>query len=212
MEAHQEVGAGERPVPTPVRQDRPLSPEAPPANANAGLPAKPPVHLESWELNQDAQFPHTFESSPAPTMMDSTEKDRGGDKGDGSFPQTLPQESQEVVAPVPPLEVPKKQPSPESPTLVTSDTSDEDSEIPDIQDQTAPRFGLDEHHISPNAIKQRAKRMFTKRVDGSMKVSETIFNEWKGKGQARKNLEQIFKSVGYDPDPCVCFRYLRFIF
>ena len=82
----------------------------------------------------------------------------------------------------------------------------EGDEIFEKDDETAPRFGVDQHHLSENAIRQRAKRMFTRRVDGSLRVSETIFNEWKSKGKARKNLEQIFKSVGYDPDPCFVFR------
>lgn len=203
MEEHPEC---DRPVATPVRQDRPSSPNS---QANEGLPAKPSVHLESWELNQDAQPQNTWEPSPAPTLLDSTEKPAGGSRVVGSKPQDLPQKPEKVELPSPTLEVPPTQPSPES---VTPETSDEETEVPDIQDQSAPRFGVGEHHISQNAIKQRAKRIFTKRVDGSMKVSETIFNEWKGKGQARKNLEQIFKSVGYDPDPCVCFQYVPFIF
>lgn len=74
-------------------------------------------------------------------------------------------------------------------------------QVPTFGDDMAPRFDVGEHHISENAIRQRAKRIFTPRVDGSLKVSEAIFNEWKSKGQARRNLEQIFKSVGYDPDP-----------
>lgn len=77
-------------------------------------------------------------------------------------------------------------------------------EVPDMEDQHAPRFGTDEHHLSGNAFRQRTKRIFTPRVDGSLKVSEMIFNEWKGKGSARKSLEQIFKSVGYDVDSSIC--------
>ena len=77
-------------------------------------------------------------------------------------------------------------------------------EVPDIEDQHAPRFETYEHHLSENAIRQRTKRIFTPRVDGSLKVSAKIFNEWKGKGPARKSLEQIFKSVGYDVDSSIC--------
>lgn len=73
-------------------------------------------------------------------------------------------------------------------------------EVPCISDKKAPRFQVGEHHVSENAVRQRAKRMFTKRVDGSMKVTEKIYNEWKGRGQPRKTLEQIFKNCGYDPD------------
>lgn len=202
MEEHPD--GADRPVATPVRQERPSSPNS---QANAGLPAKPPVHLESWELLQDAQPQNTWVSSPVPTLLDSTEKPEGDNRGGCSMPKDSPQKSEKTDVPV----VPATQPSPKQHDE-DSEESDEDSEIPNIDDKNAPRFAVDQHHISQNAIKQRAKRIFTKRVDGSMKVSETIFNEWKGKGKARKNLEQIFKSVGYDPDPCVCFRYVPFIF
>ena len=73
-----------------------------------------------------------------------------------------------------------------------------------VGDATAPKFDVGDHHLSPNAIKQRSKRIFTRRVDGSLKVSEKIYGEWKSKGPARKTLEQIFKQCGYDPDSQLC--------
>ena len=73
-------------------------------------------------------------------------------------------------------------------------------EVPDINNLHAPRFEKGEHHLSPNAIRCRARRIFTPRVDGTKKVSETIFKEWHQKGQPRKNLEDIFKQCGYDPE------------
>lgn len=75
-----------------------------------------------------------------------------------------------------------------------------DDDIPDIANDSAPRFKKGEHHLSENAIRCRARRIFTPRVDGSLKVSETIFAEWRSKGQPRKNLEQIFKQCGYDAE------------
>lgn len=88
---------------------------------------------------------------------------------------------------------------------------DEDS-VPTLGDAAAERFRVDEHHLSPNAIRQRAKRIFTKRVDGSMKVSQQIFDEWKGGGTKKKTLEQIFKSVGYCPEPCLLKALVFFFF
>lgn len=76
---------------------------------------------------------------------------------------------------------------------------DED-DIPDIANESAPRFKKGEHHLSENAIRCRARRIFTPRVDGSLKVSSTIFAEWRSKGQPRKTLEQIFKQCGYDAE------------
>lgn len=74
------------------------------------------------------------------------------------------------------------------------------SEVPDMDNSDAPRFAKHEHHLTPNAIRCRARRIFTPRVDGSKKVSETIFKEWHGRGQPRKDLESIFKQCGYDPE------------
>ena len=88
----------------------------------------------------------------------------------------------------------------ETPTEKGFHQSEKFPEVPCITDKNAPKFKVGEHHVSENAIRQRAKRIFTKRVDGSMKVSETIYNEWKGRGGPRKTLEQIFKNCGYDPD------------
>ena len=78
--------------------------------------------------------------------------------------------------------------------------TDTDSEIPEYGNMNAPKYEKYEHHLSENAIRCRARRIFTPRVDGSKKVSETVFKEWHSKGQPRKNLEQIFKQCGYDPE------------
>ena len=73
-------------------------------------------------------------------------------------------------------------------------------EIPDIKDSKAPRFRPGEPQISAEAIRQRAKRIFMPRRDGSLKVSQEIFREWKSKGKERKTLEEIFKRCGYNSD------------
>lgn len=72
--------------------------------------------------------------------------------------------------------------------------------IPSITDPKAPRPKLGEPHISQEAIRQRAKRIFMPRADGSLKVSQEIFKEWKAKGPDRKNLEEIFKRCGYNAE------------
>lgn len=74
-------------------------------------------------------------------------------------------------------------------------------DIPEISDELAPKFQVGEPQLSPAAIKSRAKRIFTKRADGSKKVSDEIWCDWKSKGPKRKLLEEIFKQCGYDPDP-----------
>lgn len=77
--------------------------------------------------------------------------------------------------------------------------------IPVVGDETAPRPELGQPTLSPNAIRQRASRIFTPRANGSLKVSETIYKEWKAKGKERKTLEQIFAQCGYDPVIWVSF-------
>lgn len=73
-------------------------------------------------------------------------------------------------------------------------------EIPELGDPLAPTSKLGVHDLNSDAVRQRAKRIFTPRADGSLKVSQAIFDEWKSKGKERKNLEMIFKQCGYDPD------------
>ena len=78
--------------------------------------------------------------------------------------------------------------------------------IPDFLDQNAPKPKKGTHTISNDAIRQRANRIFTPRSDGTLKVSKKIFDEWKGKGKARKTLEDIFRQCGYDADPSFEFQ------
>ena len=44
------------------------------------------------------------------------------------------------------------------------------------------------------------RRVMTPRSDGSLKVPQKFVDEWKKKGTARKSLEKILASVGYDTD------------
>ena len=74
-------------------------------------------------------------------------------------------------------------------------------EIPDVSDALAPRPVLGQAHISPEAVRSRSRRIFTKRGDGSKKVSDEIWDEWHSKGPKKRMLEQIFKQCEYDPDP-----------
>ena len=83
-----------------------------------------------------------------------------------------------------------------------------DDEIPDIRDAFAPSFRPSEHHLSDSAIRSRAKRIFTPRVDGSKKVSDEIWNDWKAGGSKRRLLQDIFKQCGYDPETWLIPRFL----
>ena len=81
------------------------------------------------------------------------------------------------------------------------DTLNVNVHVPVIGDETAPKPELGKHHISLNAIRCRTRRIFTRKVDGQAKVSETIFQEWQQGGQGRRTLEEIFKQCGYCADP-----------
>ena len=94
----------------------------------------------------------------------------------------------------------------EAPKIKTAIPEDFDQpnedEVSEFGNAEAPRYSKGEAQLTPNAIRCRAKRIFTPRVDGSKKVSDTIFKEWQQKGAARKNLEEIFKQCGYDAESC----------
>ena len=75
------------------------------------------------------------------------------------------------------------------------------SEIPDRCDHRAPRPSKGEHTLSAEAIRSRAKRIFTPRANGTLKVSRQIYEEWNRRGsKERKNLEAIFRQCGYAPE------------
>ena len=84
------------------------------------------------------------------------------------------------------------------------------NEIPDMDDLSAPKPKVGEPTLSAEAIRSRARRIFTKRANGELKVSKEIFDEWHRKGSERKNLETIFQQCGYSPDWESCIHvYLR---
>ena len=82
-----------------------------------------------------------------------------------------------------------------------ADVDPEALDIPVLGDPSAPKSLVGVHDLNSDAVRQRTKRIFTPRADGSLKVSQAVFDEWKSKGKERKNLEMIFKQCGYDPDP-----------
>ena len=73
-------------------------------------------------------------------------------------------------------------------------------DIPDVNGALAPKPILGQAQISPEAVRSRSRRIFTKRGDGTKKVSEEIWNDWHSKGPKKKLLEDIFKQCGYDAD------------
>ena len=84
----------------------------------------------------------------------------------------------------------------------TAGVPDSKTKIPDVHDTKAPRPTVGVHTLSPEAIRSRARRIFTPRTNGTLKVSEAIFKEWNRKGSVeRKNLEMIFAQCGYSPVP-----------
>ena len=95
---------------------------------------------------------------------------------------------------------PKKSATPEKSQMASPGGEYFEEYIPDIKDRRAGQPKLGQHTLSKAAIRQRANRIFTRRADGSPKVSEKIFAEWHRKGKERTTLENIFRQVGYDPE------------
>ena len=145
----------------------------------------------------------------------------------GSIPTKMDSDEEFIDTRVPPAHLmiqPDRQPEFASPLPTPSDKSQrnfdgtqsvqpvaepfaelglKDDDIPDLSDAFAPRFHPGEHHLSQEAIRSRAKRIFTPRIDGSKKVSDEIWNDWKAKGKRRSLLQDIFKQCGYDPETCL---------
>ena len=82
-----------------------------------------------------------------------------------------------------------------------------DPSIPDRKDGQASKPAPGEVTISPDAMRARARRVFTPRANGTLKVSKEVFDEWqRGPGsKERKNLEMIFQQCGYDPETIIGF-------
>ena len=80
--------------------------------------------------------------------------------------------------------------------------------VPDLHGESAPKPELGKAQISEQAVRMRSQRIFRRRTNGSLKVSEEIFNEWHARGARRDMLEEIFLQVGYDPaaGPSILYR------
>lgn len=126
--------------------------------------------------DEDAQ-PRSFGVAPSPRELEQVDTDEAW----------TPEAAEELpVAPV----------SPKSP-----EPGVDMNKVADIRDQSAPKFKPGEHHLSPNAIRCRAKRIFTPRANGSLKVSQAIYDEWHGGGPGQKTLQSIFRQLGYNAEP-----------
>ena len=72
--------------------------------------------------------------------------------------------------------------------------------IPRLNDVRADRPPRDECSLTPSAIDKRLRRCMAPRVDGSFKVPMRFVHQWRKSGPARKSLEKILASCGYDTD------------
>ena len=100
-------------------------------------------------------------------------------------PEALPETQTKATDPIPPAA---------AAPFVSTDA------IPLLGDKKAPEPPKNEPSLSPSAIDKRMRRVMTPRSDGSLKVPQKFVDEWKKKGTARKSLEKILASVGYDTD------------
>ncbi|CAE7894099.1 unnamed protein product, partial [Symbiodinium necroappetens] len=66
-----------------------------------------------------------------------------------------------------------------------------------MNDPTALKPVVGEPQLSHKAIEMRSQRMFKRRANGSLKVSEVVFKEWHEKGARRTLLETIFRQATF---------------
>ena len=136
-------------------------------------PERPQGFLDDEPPARVWQAPHT-----------ESDKNEAWSEDHRAYEQTQQDEAQDHVLPSTPVPV----------------QASKQAAIPSLQDAKAPRPQLGMPTLSPEAIRSRSKRIFTPRANGSLKVSQAIYDEWHKKGQERKNLEMIFQQCGYDPD------------
>ena len=156
--------------------------------SRSDAPAAPlaPGRGESWSsMSQPPSSPYPGSPSPAHSA-----NAHAGNPGPVKTESPPSHTKRKLNAAAVPLLQAKKSPSQEA--VVTG--------VPDVRDATAPRPKVGQHTLSPEAIRSRARRIFTPRTNGALKVSRDIFAEWHGKGKPRKTLEAIFSQVGYDVD------------
>ena len=70
--------------------------------------------------------------------------------------------------------------------------------IPSLEDKNAERPPDDRPSLTEGAIDRRMRRVFTAKADGTFKVPAKFVEEFRKKGPARKSLEKILASCGYD--------------
>ena len=203
----------------------PVTPHEPAIPVDTVSPSKAIIHPELTSPHvvatqeEDLPTPTVLESTPEPMVieLDSQPETLPGEPVSHKEPETLPGEPvfhkdsiepTQVLSPGTAPAVPASSQGISNEQHATASPSNGDvfDLIPALNDTNAPKPHVGQHDISPEAVKQRAKRIFTPRADGSLKVSQQIFDEWKGKGPRRRNLEMIFKQCGYDPEPSLSFK------
>ena len=187
-----EAGALETQVDTPAGSPQEKSP---PREAQKPAPSTP-VQGKGTPSIFAAE---TIEESPRPGNSDATTK--------GSPPPAKPDTALTPNAKLSSSPKPyqlshmarsarKKIPTPKAKALTDEQVADH---VPDLDDLEAPKPQLGQHQVSEQAIRMRSQRSFKKRTNGTLKVSQEVFDEWHARGARRKMLEEIFLQVGYDP-------------
>ena len=141
-------------------------------------------------------------SEPQATLDSVVEVPSPSPRRESSLPDRQPDEP-----PLTPTQHEDEPPAPEeAATLVEGDDEVQEDhgntggeKIYDIKDQSAPKPQVGAHTLTASAIRGRIRRVFTRKMDGSAKVSEAIFQEYQAGGTGKKTLEDIFRRCGYDP-------------
>ena len=143
--------------------------------------------------------PEKPEEAPTPTQEPeaSAQKAEATTQEPEALPEATAKNPEALTQTQAPIPAAKPTAKPTGPTPPTDPHA-----IPVLGDQSAPEPPKDQPSLSPSAIDKRMRRVMNARADGSYKVPSRFVDEWKKRGTARKSLEKILASVGYDPD-CV---------
>ncbi|CAE7288842.1 unnamed protein product [Symbiodinium sp. KB8] len=144
--------------------------------------------------------PEKPEEAPTPTQEPeaSAQKAEATTQEPEALPEATAKNPEALTQTQAPIPAAKPTAKPTGPTPPTDPHA-----IPVLGDQSAPEPPKDQPSLSPSAIDKRMRRVMNARADGSYKVPSRFVDEWKKRGTARKSLEKILASVGYDPEAFV---------
>ena len=158
------------------------------SGSSSGDEGGPQGGLSEKESQQEPPTPTNEKESPAPEVSTGPSK------------ESL--EPSPTASPTKPAHAQQSQPPPMNPSTQAAHAALATTEgaIPSLDDEESERPPHNEPSLTPGAIDRRLRRVVTPKADGTFKVDKRFVEEFHKKGTARKSLEKIFASCGYNPD------------